>query len=45
MLDEIPIVREYPDMFLDNIPEFSLEKEVEFSIDLVPKIGTISITP
>ena len=35
VLDEIPIVREYPDMFPDDILEFRLEREIKFSIELV----------
>ena len=45
VLDEIAVVKEYPDVFLDDIPEFPLEKEIEFSIELVPGTGPISITP
>ena len=45
VLDEIPVVREYPDVFLDNIPEFPPEKEIKFFIDLVLGVGPISITP
>ena len=39
VLNEIPVVKEYPDVFPDIIPVFPLAMEVEFSIDLVPKIG------
>ena len=42
-LSEIPMVREYPNVFLEDIPEFSLEREIEFSIDLVSRMGPISI--
>ena len=45
VLDEIPIVREYPDVFLDDIPKFPLKKEIKFSIELVPRTGPISIAP
>ena len=32
-------------MFLDDIPEFPPKREIEFSIELVPGMGPISITP
>ena len=44
-MDEIPIVREYPDVFPDDILEFPPEREIEFSIELVPGMGPISIAP
>ena len=45
VLDEIPVVKEYPDVFPDDIPEFPLEREIEFSIELVPRTGLITIAP
>ena len=45
MLDEIPVIREYPNVFLDDTLEFPQEKEIEFSIDLVPGTRPISIAP
>ena len=45
VLDEIPIVKEYPNVFLDDILEFPLEREIEFSIKLVPGTGPIYIAP
>ena len=38
MIDEIPIVMEYQDVFPNDILEFPLDMEIEFSIDLV--LGT-----
>ena len=38
-LEEIPVVREYPDVFPEDIPEFPPERE------LVPGMGPISIAP
>ena len=43
MLSEIPIVREYLNVFLDNMPEFPSEREIEFFIELVPRTGPICI--
>ena len=44
-LSEIPMVREYLNVFQEDIPGFPLKREVEFSIDLMPGIGPISIVP
>ena len=45
MVDEIPIVREFPDVFPDDIAGLSSEREVEFTIDLIPRTKPISIPP
>ena len=41
LVDEIPVVREFP----DDIAGLPLEREVEFSIDLIPGTEPISIPP
>nr|CAH66687.1 OSIGBa0097A15.2 [Oryza sativa] len=40
-LEEIPIVREYPDVFPDDLPGMPPKRDIEFIIDLVP--GTTPI--
>ncbi|XP_058784303.1 uncharacterized protein LOC131659079 [Vicia villosa] len=35
-IDELKVVREFPDVFLDEIPDVTPRREVEFAIDLVP---------
>ncbi|XP_074337385.1 uncharacterized protein LOC141674573 [Apium graveolens] len=42
VLDKIPIVREFPDIFPDEFPGFPPDCEIEFSIDLVPGAEPIS---
>ena len=42
-LDNIPVVKEYPDVFPEDIPEFPPKREIEFTIELVPEVGLISI--
>ena len=42
-MEEIPIVKEYPDVFPEDIPEFPPEREIKITIELVPKAGPISI--
>ena len=44
-LDEIPVVREFPDVFPDDIVGLPSEREVEFTIDLIPGAEPISIPP
>ncbi|XP_015940137.1 uncharacterized protein LOC107465680 [Arachis duranensis] len=44
-LERIRVVKEIPDVFPDDIPEFSPQREIEFSIELVPGTGPISIAP
>ena len=45
MVDEIPVVREFPDVFPDDIAGLPLEREVEFTIDLIPGTEPIYIPP
>ena len=44
-LDEIPVVKEFPDVFPDDITGLPPEREVEFNIDLIPRTEPISIPP
>ena len=45
MVEEIPVVREFPDVFPDDIARLPPEREVEFTIDLIPGTEPISIPP
>ncbi|XP_074297750.1 uncharacterized protein LOC141628517 [Silene latifolia] len=44
-LKDVPIVCEYPDVFPDELPGIPPERDVEFSIDLVPGTGPIAKAP
>jgi hypothetical protein len=44
-IGDIPIVREFPDVFLEDLPGLPPDREVEFSINLVPSIAPISKAP
>ena len=35
-IEEIPVVRDYPDVFPDELPGMPPKREVEFRIDLIP---------
>ena len=39
---DVPVVREFLDVFLDELPGMLPEREVEFSIDLVPSTAPIA---
>ncbi|KAL8104615.1 hypothetical protein AgCh_028728 [Apium graveolens] len=41
-LDEIPIVREFPDVFPDGLPP---DREIDFSIDLIPRVEPVLKAP
>ncbi|XP_074314779.1 uncharacterized protein LOC141650534 [Silene latifolia] len=42
---DVPIVCEFPDVFPDELPGIPPERDVEFSIDLVPGTGPIAKAP
>jgi hypothetical protein len=44
-IEDIPIVREFPDIFPEDLPGLPPDREVEFSIDLVPGTAPISKAP
>ena len=44
-LEEVPIVREYPDVFPEDLPGLPPDREIEFEIELAPGTEPISITP
>ena len=44
-LEDIPIIKEFPDVFPDDISGLPPDREVEFTIDLIPEIEPISIPP
>ena len=41
-LSDVPVVREFPDVFPDDVTSLPPEREVELSIDLLP--GTVPIS-
>ena len=45
LVDEIPVVREFPDVFPDDIVGLPPDREGEFTIDLIPRTEPISIPP
>jgi hypothetical protein len=43
--DQIKIVREFPDVIQEELPEMPPDREVEFVIDLLPRTTPISKRP
>jgi len=41
----IPVVDEYVDVFPDKIPELPPSRDIDFSIDLIPRAGPVSAAP
>jgi hypothetical protein len=39
------MVRDYPDVFPEELPGMPLDRDVEFIIDLLPRIGPITKRP
>ena len=44
-LEDVPVVRDFLDVFLDDLRGPPLEREVDFPIDLVPGTAPISLPP
>ncbi|KAM1650071.1 hypothetical protein ACFXTN_002825 [Malus domestica] len=44
-VEEVGVVRCYPDVFPDDLPGLPPDRDVEFSIDLLPGTYPISLTP
>jgi hypothetical protein len=40
-----PVVKEYPNVFPEELPGMPPDRDVEFIIDLLPGIGPIAKTP
>lgn len=43
--DHVLVVREYPDVFLDELPGLPPDREIEFNIEVVLGTHPISIPP
>ena len=44
-LESVPIVREFLNVFNEDLPRLPLDQELEFVIDLLPRSAPISIPP
>jgi hypothetical protein len=44
-LEDIPVVNEFQDVFPKELPGMPPDKEIEFTIDLIPGTAPIAQTP
>ena len=44
-LEDVPVGRDFLDVFLDDLPGLPPEREIDFPIDLVPGTAPISLSP
>ena len=44
-MEKIPVVREFPDVFLEELPGIPLDREVDLSIEIVSGIAPVSRAP
>ena len=44
-VEDIPVVREFPDVFPEELPDLPLVREIDFSIELLPETMPISPAP
>ena len=44
-LEDVPVMREFLDVFPDDLPSLPPERETDFPIDLVPRTAPISLPP
>ena len=43
--EEVPVVKDFPDVFPEELPGIPLDRDIEFLIELLPGIGPISKRP
>nr|GEU34961.1 putative reverse transcriptase domain-containing protein [Tanacetum cinerariifolium] len=44
-LENIPVVKEFPDVFSEDLPSLPPVRQVEFQIDLIPEAAPVACTP
>ncbi|GJZ01935.1 putative reverse transcriptase domain-containing protein [Tanacetum coccineum] len=44
-LEDIPVIREFLEVFPDDLPDLPLIRQVEFQIDLIPEAAPVARTP
>ncbi|GJY31661.1 putative reverse transcriptase domain-containing protein [Tanacetum coccineum] len=44
-LEDVPIVQDFPDVFLEDLPGLPLTRQVEFQIDLIPGAAPVARAP
>ena len=41
-LENIPVVKDFPDVFLEDLPSLPLNREIQFEINIIPEATLIS---
>ncbi|GJZ27340.1 hypothetical protein Tco_0571593 [Tanacetum coccineum] len=44
-LEDVPIVRDFPEVFPEDLPSIPLTRQVEFQINLIPGVAPVARTP
>jgi hypothetical protein len=44
-INNVPVVREYPDVFPEELPGMPPDRDIEFVIDLIPGTSSIDKRP
>ena len=44
-LEDYHVLQEFKDVFLDEVPGLPLKRDIDFTIDLVPRVAPVSRTP
>jgi len=44
-VEEVPVICEYPDVFLEDLPRMPPVRDLEFIIDFIPGTGPIAKRP
>ncbi|GJX72410.1 hypothetical protein Tco_0309581 [Tanacetum coccineum] len=44
-LEDVPTVRDFPEVFPEDLPGLPLIRQVEFQIDLVPRVAPVARSP
>ena len=44
-MEEVLVVSEYPDVFLEELPRMPPDRDIEFLIDLIPRTAPIAKRP
>ncbi|GKG33177.1 hypothetical protein Tco_0430687, partial [Tanacetum coccineum] len=44
-LEDIPIVQDFPDVFIEDLPGLPSTRQVEFQIDLIPSVAPVGRAP
>ncbi|GJY12706.1 hypothetical protein Tco_0382015 [Tanacetum coccineum] len=44
-MEDVPVIRDFPEVFPDDLPRLPPPRQVEFRIDLVPGVAPVARAP